>query len=148
LANLTSLTNLNIGWNALSVDSLRLVRFLREKDEDWYRTQTVPPKVLAALPDGSRSIQLCWLPISYKEDPGGYRIYYSRSPFGHFTFYQQTVDKTVASMKVTGLSPGARYYFKIQTRTEPHEYPGHLQQNLIDSDFSWVVSAMTAGGRR
>jgi hypothetical protein len=90
---------------------------------------------------GADAVYLSWVPIVYTGDTGGYRIFYSRNPQGPWTFFKQTANKAITSMKVTGLAPRTRYYFVISTRTDPH---GN-QQNLIDSDYSRVVSATTAG---
>ena len=143
LMNLISLGDLDLGDNALYSDSPKLARFLRSKDKDWAKTQTVPPTDLFAAPTGTMSIRLKWSPIAYTRDPGGYRIFVSQSPSGPFVFFRQTADKTVSLMNVKGLLPGKRYHFVVRTRTDPHGD----QQNMIDSDSSEVVSART-GGRK
>ena len=104
----------------------------------------MPPTDLFAAPLGTTSVNLSWSPIAYTGDTGGYRVYFSQSQSGPFTFFKQTANKSVTSMNVTGLSPGTTYYFIIRTRTDPHGE----QQNLIDSDPSQVVSATTGGKRR
>jgi hypothetical protein len=142
--NLTALGDnggLDIGCNALSSDSHDLTVFLRSKDKDWARTQTVPPKEVRATTAGTDSILLGWEAIAYTEDPGGYRVYFSADPSGPFTFFGQTASKTATSMKVTGLLPRTTYYFYMTTFTDVHEG----QANPIESDPSRTVSAETAG---
>ena len=73
--NLVSLGDLDLGHNALYSDSPKLARFLRSKDKNWAKTQTVPPTDLFAVPTGTMSIRLKWSPIAYTRDPGGYRIF-------------------------------------------------------------------------
>jgi len=50
-----------------------------------------------------------------------------------------TADKTESSLTVTGLNPGAIYYFVVQTRTYPH----YCNPNTVDSEYSAEVSALT-----
>jgi hypothetical protein len=50
----------------------------------------------------------------------------------------QTSDKDTTSLPVSGLVPGARYYFVVRT----YSAPAALQQNGIESDSSAEVSVV------
>ncbi|MCP5046487.1 MAG: fibronectin type III domain-containing protein, partial [bacterium] len=85
------------------------------------------------------TIRVSWTHIIYTGDTGSYRVYYSTTPGGPWTFAGSTADKRVSSYNVTGLSSGTRYYFEIQTQTNPHRD----NDNTVLSEFSKVVSAVT-----
>ncbi len=87
----------------------------------------------------STSIEVSWTPIIYTGNSGGYRVYYSTNSGGSYTLFDTTVDKTVSSMAVSGLSPTTTYYFVVQTRTESHTN----NQNTVDSEYSEEASATT-----
>lgn len=131
-----------IGNNGLYSNDAELTSFLNDKDEDWAANQTIAPaNVLAATVDDS-SIQLSWDAIPYIADTGGYRVFVATASGGPYTFYQQTADKTVTAMTVSGLLSGDRYYFVVRTRTEAHGD----QLNTVDSEKSAEVSAATLPG--
>jgi hypothetical protein len=79
------------------------------------------------------------MPISYTSDTGGYRVFYSTTAGGPYTYFGMTADKTASSLTVTGLNPGTTYYFVVQTRTDTH---GN-NQNTVDSEYSAEVSAIS-----
>jgi hypothetical protein len=138
------------GFNALYGGSPALDKYLRSKDKGWFKTQTVPPTGLSAVPTGTTSIRLSWLPITFTQGPGGYKVLYSRSASGPFEEFGRTADKLISSMNVTGLRPGTRYYFQIITHSDPQVFnfpsdPNAIQKNAIDSDPSVIVSATTGG---
>jgi uncharacterized repeat protein (TIGR02543 family) len=139
LINLTSLADnaSDLGYNALYTDNSSLRDFLNTKDPDWESTQTIAPADVSASALTSSSIQVSWTPIPFTDNPGGYRVLYSTTSGGDYTFFDITTDKTAASMTVTGLVPGTPYYFVVQTRTETH----NDNQNTVDSEYSNEVAA-------
>ena len=122
LTNLTRLISYwaDISYNALHTLDAGLIAFLNSKASDWAATQTIAPANVAATPVNSTTINLTWDAIPYSGDTGGYRISVGTSAGGSYTFFQQTTDKTITSMPVTGLNPGTPYYFVISTRTDPN----------------------------
>jgi hypothetical protein len=142
--SLTNLTNLDsnytsIGYNALYTDVFDLRAFLDTVDPDWEVTQTVAPDNLQAEPINDTSIRVSWTPILFTGLDGGYRVFFSTTPGGPYTFYGITDNKTYSEMEVTGLNPDTTYYFTVQTRTEPFQ----LNPNTVDSEPSEEVSART-----
>jgi len=148
-SNLTNLTNLvngysDLRWNALYTNDEILKAFLDSKQAggNWEGTQTIALTDVTAASVSDASIEIDWTPILYTSDTGGYRIFYSTTPGGPYTYFDMTADKTASSLSVTGLDPGATYYFVVQTRTNPHVY----NQNTVDSEYSAEVSATTLQG--
>jgi len=147
LQNLTKLVNykkLNICWNALFTANQFLKDFIYQASKwsdctDWNITQTISPKRVSAAASSAHSIDVLWKPIRYKQDSGGYRVFYSTSARGPFTYFGMTADKYASAMTVTGLKANSTYYFKVQTRTNPHAN----NRNTVDSVFSGIVSATT-----
>jgi Leucine-rich repeat (LRR) protein len=122
----------DIGNNGLYPANAAMIDFLNETFWDWAATQTIAPTNVRAAAVDFATINLTWDAIPYTGDTGGYRIYVGIASGGPYTFFQQTVDKTVTSMPITGLPPGNRYYFVIRTRTDAHGD----QQNAIESKKS------------
>jgi hypothetical protein len=144
-SNLTNLTNLinnssELRWNALYTDDDTLRAFLNSKQvgSNWESTQTIAPFDVTATSASTSSIDISWTPIVYTSNSGGYRVHYSTSPGGPYTYFDMTADKTASFLTVTGLNPGT-YYFVVQSRTDPHTY----NQNTVDSEYSIEVSAVT-----
>jgi hypothetical protein len=123
LKDLTGLSNsdTDIGYNALYTDDADIIGFLNNKDPDWADTQTIAPSDVSATALSDSSIQLNWAPIPYSTDNGGYLIFYSTNIGGDYTLFDTTVDKTISSSVITGLTPNTTFYFLVQTKTEPHE---------------------------
>lgn len=139
LANLASLSVFYIGFNALYSNDADLTAFLESKQADWAASQTIAPANVTATGLNSTSIRLAWDAIPYSGDAGGYRVFTGTAPGGPYTFYAQTLDKTVTSMIVSGLTPLTSYYFVVQTRTDAHG----AQQSTLDSEPSAEASAAT-----
>ncbi len=139
VANLVNLESADIGYNALFSNDSDLITFLELKDPDWAATQTIAPGNMAATPVNSTTINLTWDAIPYTGDTGGSRIFVGTTSGGPYTFFQQTSDKTITSMPVTGLNPGTPYYFVIQTRTDTHDN----NQNVVESEYSSEPTATT-----
>jgi Leucine-rich repeat (LRR) protein len=139
LGNLSNLWDLDLGYNALYTSNLELLDFLNSLNDGWENTQTVAPANLEAVEATETSISLTWEPILYTNDSGGYEVYYALDPFGDYTLFDTTPDKTVNSMIVTGLEPGTEYYFRVRTVTYPHTY----NQNTVYSEYTAEISAAT-----
>jgi len=143
LINLENLVNGNLcfKWNGLYTNDYSLRNFLNSKQNgrNWENTQTITPSNVTATAVSTSSIAVNWTPITYTSDSGGYRVFYSTTPGGPYTYFGMTADKTASSLIVTGLNPGATYYFVVQTRTSPHGD----NRNTVDSEYSAEVSALT-----
>jgi Leucine-rich repeat (LRR) protein len=140
LTNLVNLLSADIGYNAVYTGDETLRTFLNSIDPDWQDTQTTAPTGLSAVALTDSNVEISWTQILYTGDTGGYRVFYSMNAGGPYTFLDTTVDKTVSSMTVTGLTPGTTYYFVVLTRTDPHSN----NANTVDSEYSTEVSANTA----
>jgi hypothetical protein len=144
-SNLINLTNLlndcaDLRWNALYTNDDILRAFLDSKQGgNWEVTQTIAPEDVIATSLSTSSIEINWTPISYTSDTGGYRVFYSTTHWGPYTYFGMTANKSSSSLTVTSLNPGATYYFVVQTRTYPHEN----NLNTVDSEYSTEVSAST-----
>ena len=137
--NLTQLgTEVDLGNNALYTSDPALRAFLDAKDPDWESTQTIAPTNLQATVN-SGTINLTWTPITYSTGTGGYRVLYSTTSGGPYSFYGQTVEKTATGMAVTGLTLGIPYYFVVQTRS----ITWGCYEIILDSDLSSEVTATT-----
>ena len=129
-----------IGYNALYSADEALTTFLNSKDADWAATQTVAPTQVTAASLDNAIIMVSWLPIAYTNHTGGYKVYISETSGGPYTLAGQTVDKTVAALNVTGLTPGDRYYFVVTTQTDAHV----SNTNAIESARSAEVTAVAS----
>jgi Leucine-rich repeat (LRR) protein len=141
LINLKDLYNENsdLRWNDLFTNDDILRAFLNSKQSggNWESTQTIAPADVTATPSSLNSIDISWAPISYTADTGGYRVFYSTTTGGPYTYFGMTANKTASSLTVTGLNPFYTYYFVVKTRTNPQSY----NRNTIDSKYSVEVSA-------
>ena len=140
LTNLSSLVpaSTNIGYNALFTSDEALLTFLATKDPDWASTQTVAPAEVTATSLDNAAILVSWLPIAYTDDSGYYAVFVSENAGGPYTIAGQTANKTTSSVQVTGLTPGTRYYFVVQTHTDASSD----NQNGLDSAYSSEASAI------
>ena len=136
LTDLTKLISADIHYNALYADDETLRAFLDSVNPGWKNTQTISPEDIATTTLSDTSIEVSWTPIVYTGGSGGYRVYYSTAPGGPYDLYEETQDKTVSSLTVTGLIPGMTHYFYIETVTYPHLE----NQNTVVSEKSSVVS--------
>ncbi|MCP5046649.1 MAG: hypothetical protein GY940_05730, partial [bacterium] len=139
LIDLARCSNLNIGYNALYTDHDELRNFLNSRDSDWQESQTIAPLNITAMGTSLSSIRVSWTPILYTGDTGSYRVYYSTTSGGPWILHGETSSKSVSSHDVTALYSGTKYYFKIQTQTDPHS----KNENTVLSETSEVVSAVT-----
>ena len=142
-SSLAALTNLStsetaIGFNALFTTDGTLRTFLTSKDPDWAATQTIAPSGVTATSLDGATIMVSWLPIEFISYTGGYKVYMSQTSGGPYTQVGQTLDKTVAAVNVTSLTPGQRYYFVVRTMTDPHI----LNTNIVESKDSAEASAV------
>jgi hypothetical protein len=139
LSNLTSLTSANIGYNALYTNEVLLQTFLNGKDPDWADTQTVAPEDVSLSYLSDTSLRVSWTPISYTAGSGGYRVMYSETSGGPYTLFDQTINKSISHLDVTGLDPNTAYYFVVQTQTDPVTQ----NQNTVLSEYSEVTVGAT-----
>jgi Leucine-rich repeat (LRR) protein len=149
-ASLTNLVNLissydntDFGYNMLTASDPDLIGFLVEKDPDWDETQTIPPENVQVVSVTSSSVELSWNPIFYNWDGGYYEVGYATAVGGPYTVHGHTVDKTISSYLVDGLSPQTDYYFVVRTYTPSH---GDQQNDLL-SEYGQEVSATTSTAR-
>ncbi len=140
LANLTALgsSNTNIGYNALTASDEALITFLDSKDADWAATQTIAPTEVTAASLDNAVILVSWLPVAYTADAGYFRVLISDNPGGPYTLAGQTADKATTAVNVTALTPGQRYYFVVETVTDPHGD----NLNIVESGASAEASAV------
>nr|NIM13762.1 hypothetical protein [Candidatus Aminicenantes bacterium]NIM80428.1 hypothetical protein [Candidatus Aminicenantes bacterium]NIN19821.1 hypothetical protein [Candidatus Aminicenantes bacterium]NIN43697.1 hypothetical protein [Candidatus Aminicenantes bacterium]NIN86447.1 hypothetical protein [Candidatus Aminicenantes bacterium] len=141
ITNLTNLTYAEIGYNALYTNNDTVRTFLDEKFPGWDSTQTIAPANVSASSMSTSSIRVSWTPILYTGDNGGYKVYYSTTSGGPYTYSGITADKLNTYYDVTGLSPGTTYYLVVKTQTDPH----HYSYNGVVSEYSEEVSATTTG---
>jgi Leucine-rich repeat (LRR) protein len=139
--NLSSLTSylIKIDYNSLYLEDKILRRFLNRVSSHWADTQTTAPVNVSAAALTSTSIKVSWTPITYKGDKGGYMIYYRTTPRYPWTLAGITPNKTARSYEVKGLNPGTKYYFVLQTRTDPHVN----NKNIVVSELSKDAFATT-----
>ena len=138
LANLTALTTTDFGYNALYTSDEALIAFLNTKDADWAATQTIAPTGITATSLDNAVIMVSWLPVTYTANTGYYRVLISEAPGGPYTLAGQTTNKATAAVNVTGLTPGTRYYFVVQTITNAHAN----NQNIVESAYSTEATAI------
>jgi hypothetical protein len=134
--NMINLSSLGISYNALYTEDATLCTFLNDNSPGWEDTQTIAPEGVSAEPVSLTSVKISWTPIAYTTHSGGYNVYYGISSGGPYTLFGKTSDKLTSQMEVTGLSLNTKYYFVIQTQTEPHEF----NQNAVYSEHSEEVS--------
>ena len=143
IKNLENLSNSgsDFRWNGFYTanNSLKNLLNIAQIGGNWESTQTITPASIIVSAKTATSIQIRWLPIAYTSDKGGYRIFYSLTPDGPYTFFGATKAKYDYQLEVTGLNPATKYYFVVQTQTEPHEH----NQNSVESEYSTEVSAET-----
>lgn len=149
LANLTNLESVsedifytNFGYNGLYTNDDTLRVFLNSKDSDWEDTQTIAPSDVSARALSSSSIRVSWTPITYTGNSGGYKVYYSTTSEGPWSYSGLTADKSASFYDATGLSPATTYYFIVKTQTNPHSN----NLNTIVSEPSEETSATTDQG--
>ncbi len=112
-----------------------------------------PASVTATALDNA-VILVSWLPIAYTDHTGGYKVYVSETTGGPYTLAGQTVDKTVAALQVTALTPGDRYYFVVRTQTNAHTSNTNIIESarsaeataVASTDVVQITGTITAGG--
>ncbi len=139
LINLTNLSNTttDIGYNALYTGDETLGSFLNSKDSDWEITQTIAPANVSVVVAVNTTFRLNWTCIPFVDNSGGYKIYYSLTAGGPYTLSASTANKNISQIDITGLTPGIKYYFVVQTQTEAHPQ----NKNIVTSDYSSEVNA-------
>ncbi|MCP5048897.1 MAG: hypothetical protein GY940_17130, partial [bacterium] len=138
LTNLIECRTLVIYYNALYTSNDELRIFLESRGSHWEVRQTIAATNITVTGTSRTSISVSWTPIHYSS-PGSYRVYYSTTSGPPWIYSGKTAGKDTSFYEVTGLNSGTRYYFKIQTQTDP--YIGN--KNTVVSEPSQVVSAVT-----
>ncbi len=128
----------DLGYNALYTTDPDLVAFLNEKDPDWAATQTIAPTEVTATSLDNAVVLVSWLPIAYTGDPGHYAVLSSTTQGGPYAPAGQTADKSAVSLEVSGLTPGQRYYFVVQTHTDAHA----SNSNAVESESGAEATAV------
>ncbi|MCP5050985.1 MAG: hypothetical protein GY940_27725, partial [bacterium] len=118
LTNLTNLSYLDIDYNGLYTSNTTLRTFLESKDRYWEETQTIPPINVSAVGLTSTVIRVRWTNNGYTGGGGGFKVYYSTTSGGPWTYSGMTSDKYTNYYDVTGLSLGITYYFTVKSHTE------------------------------
>ena len=128
-------------WNGIYTNDTSLRNFLNSKQigGDWESTQTIAPENLTCSSATDTSVTVSWAPITYTDDAGGYKVFYSTDISGPYTEFGMTSDKTMGYLEVTGLNAETRYYFMVKTQTDPHAD----NSNTVISEPSGIVSAET-----
>ena len=142
-SNLLSLESMigegiDIRYNAVHTENASLKTFLEwaQIGGEWERSQTIAPTDITPTVSGTTSIQLDWSKIGYEGNTGSYRVFYSTSQGGPYTYFSSTADKHTETLNVTGLTANSWYYFVISTRTDPNVN----NLNTVDSEDSEEVS--------
>lgn len=133
-ADLTALTTLDVGYNALTVPANPPLIFVNDADPDWASTQTSPVANLSVNPTTATSVDLVWDTHPYTSHGGFFRIGYRRTTDVVWTEVD-TTDKTATSWPITALDPNTAYYFRVQTHTPAHD----VQQNDLWSEYATVT---------
>ena len=138
LAGLTNVVSFSLDFNSLIATDPDLITFLNTKDPTWASTQTIAPTGMTATSLDNAVILVSWLPIAYTGDTGSYKVLISENRRRPLHPRRQTADKTTSSVNVTGLTPGQRYYFVVQTHTNAHAN----NQSALDSENSTEATAI------
>lgn len=146
LASLTALSAgwLDLRWNTLYSTSSTLTTFLNGKQTggDWQSTQTIAPVSPSVAGSTGTTVTLSWTPIAYTADTGGYRVYRGTAAGGPYALAVTTATKADSTATVTGLTAGTRYYFVLDTFTNPHTF----NTNTVVSGRTAEISAVPGGG--
>ncbi|MCK4577637.1 MAG: fibronectin type III domain-containing protein, partial [Candidatus Marinimicrobia bacterium] len=116
-------------------DAVRTYLNSKQYGDDWESTQTVAPEDITAVDITETSVRLRWTKILYIDEAGGYQVEYALAPGGSYTLFATTINKSVETIDVIGLTPGTTYCFRLRTVTYPH-YDNH---NTVYSGYSDVV---------
>jgi len=139
--NLIYLNTLDLGYNSLYCTNTTVNDFLDSKDPDWEETQTVAPANVKATALSESEITVSWDAIAFTGYTGGYRVYYSTTSGGPWTFDEMTASKSDTEHTVDGLAGGTTYYVMVRTQTNPHA----SNPNTVVSEGSGEDSATTHG---
>lgn len=139
LSNFTHLDPLDMQYNALYAIDDALISLLNSSCADWEKTQTLAPVQVNVESVTETSAVIQWEPVSYTADEGGYKVSFSKTQGGPYTFFGLTENKLDTRMTVTGLESDTTYYFVVQTQTNPHAN----NQNIVVSEYSLDASATT-----
>ncbi|NJO17513.1 MAG: choice-of-anchor D domain-containing protein [Thioploca sp.] len=142
LIQLTNLNALNLDYNKLIADPTKteLIGFLKSKNPDGLKTQTIHPLNVAATALSQNQIKLTWTPISYTGDGGYYRAKCdTTSGKSNRSIQVQTANKSADSITIDNLSAGTKYYCVVEAYTPDHGE----QQNKLTSLESPEIAVIT-----
>jgi len=148
--SITGLTDLkghyhtDIRYNGLYTDNETARKFLNDAAAvQWEKSQTIAPLDVFAYATSDTSVRVCFTPIVYQDDGGGYRVYYSTTSGGPYTDAGITPGKSEDYLDVTGLSPDTMYYFIVKSQTDPHLQNANTVLSLASPEVSAATGAVT-----
>ena len=132
---------LDLTWNALYTNNQTVKDFIDKYHvgTDWEKTQTTMPSDITATVLSSSAIRFEWTPIVFTSYTGAYEIHSSYSLDLPFFKTAETSSKIEQCYTITDLLRNTDYYFKIRTRTDPHEN----NRNVVYSEFSPPIHLTT-----
>jgi Fibronectin type III domain/Leucine Rich Repeat len=141
--------DLDLSYNCLYGSDPTVLAAMEDKHEgEFISTQTLRPENISAkvVTDSGNSenrIEVSWDPITYTDDPGGYRVFYRKTGDTNFQKGGMTHDKSASSFRVSNLEPGTEYEFMVNAVTWQHKYN---QSDLysLDSSATSAVSGTLA----
>jgi Leucine-rich repeat (LRR) protein len=139
--NISSLSAylVNLNYNSLySLDPM-LRSYLQQKDQGWFRTQTVAPVGVKVITNSDTTATISWEPIAYTRDSGGYHIYMNESISDPWILIGTVSIKSNNSFEVTALHPSRDYYFVVQSFTNAHS----SNPNDLNSQYSKETEVTT-----
>jgi hypothetical protein len=120
LANLKNLVKVDLGYNMLTSNDLKVKRLLIKINSDWYQTQTITPTGINWLSRSTPSINGMWVPISYIEGDGYYYAKCGTIPGGPYPLTAPSLNKSTALISLDdekGIKLDKNYYCRVQTIT-------------------------------
>ncbi|HHJ19955.1 MAG TPA: hypothetical protein ENJ84_09085 [Gammaproteobacteria bacterium] len=133
LSSLAALVQLDLRYNRLEPNDDEEVNLflngLQIEDHNWSQTQTVVPADIHTTARTIDSVTLQWDPIAYQAGGGHYEVVVSTdTSFTDEDTVVPTTDKSISTVKISGLEASRLYYFAVRTVTEN---PGGAHQSLV-----------------
>lgn len=133
-------------YNGFYTNDDALRESLEQKFPSWHKTQTVPPKNIAASFAGD-GIVLSWTPnewqdvIGFSASPDGprrYRLYHSNASGGPYELLSETPDDETSSLKITSFDTASRHFFVVTMFSPIFQWLQYLKSE-IESEYSEEV---------